>query len=106
MRSYGDVMSVDVFRGFEVPEDGDTGYIKLALDVSCANHQFRITRGVAYGTQRQYLRTDDSATSWEAIAADSIAEQVRRFTCDSVLREAPVGNPFDDADEYWYYYGS
>ncbi len=103
VRSYGDIMSVDVLRGFEVPaEDGQTTYLKLALDVSCAKNEFRVTRGVAYGTKREYVRTDEEASTWETIAANSIAEQVRRFTCDSSLRDTPVSNPFVDADEYWY----
>lgn len=106
VRSYDDVMSVDVFRGFESADADGQAYLKLALDVSCANNQFRITRGVTYDTRRQYLATDESATAWDAITANSVAEQVRRFTCDSAVRDTPVSNPFDDADTYWYYYGS
>ena len=104
IRRFGEIVSVDVFRGFAGLEGEDSGYLKIALDVSCADKRFRVTRGVAYDTRRQYVTTDEAVTSWEAIAANSIAEQVRRFTCDGALRDTPVANPFDDADEYWYYY--
>ncbi|HEU4651025.1 MAG TPA: surface-adhesin E family protein [Croceibacterium sp.] len=100
VRSFGDLVSVDVVRGFGEPE-GPAGYLKIAVDVSCADNRFRISRGVAYDLQRQSLSTDEIVTEWQAIAANSIAEKVRRFTCDGALRGAPVANPFDDADAYW-----
>lgn len=102
VRTYGNIMSVDVFRG--IGGTDDAGFIKLAVDVSCANNQFRLTRSVTFDGSRQYLETADERSDWEAIAADSIAEQVRRFACDGSLRDSHVSDPFADADEYWYYY--
>jgi hypothetical protein len=103
VRSVGEFMSVDVFRGFGGLDGGDGGYLRIALDVSCDDNQFRITRGVSYDAERQYLTTDERTTGWEAISAGSIAEQIRRFTCDAALRDLPVPDPFEDADDYWHY---
>jgi len=104
VRTYGNIMSVDVLRGLG-DGGGLSGYLKIAVDVSCANNQFRLTRAVSYDTQRQYLSTDETATGWETIAANSIAEQVRRFACDKGLHDTFVADPFGDAEDYWYYYG-
>ena len=105
VRDYGQYISVDVFRGFG-GDGADEGYLKVAVDVACTRNEFRLTRATSYDPARQYLTADAEVTTWDVIAANSIAEQVRRFACDSVLRDSPVSNPFDDADEYWYYYGA
>jgi len=102
VRSAGETMSVEVLRGFDGIA-GDGGYLRLVLDVSCEGNQFRVIRGVTYDVDRQYLTTDEVSTDWQAIAADSIAARIRSFTCDAALRDLPVPDPFDDADEYWYY---
>jgi len=100
VRSVDDLISVHVVRGFGEPE-GPAGYLQIVVEVSCANNQFRISQGVAYDLQRQTLSTDPIVTDWQAIAANSIAEQIREFSCDGALRDVPVANPFDDADAYW-----
>jgi len=100
LRSAGDVMSVEVLRGFDSVA-GDGGYLRLALDVSCDDQQFRIIRGESYDAERQQLATDDVSTDWQAIVADSVAERIRSFACDDALRDVPVADPFDDADDYW-----
>ncbi len=104
IRAFGDTMSVDVLRGF-AGDGTSSGYAKVALDIACASNQVRMTNAVRYDSQRQYLSTDNTVSEWQTITDNSVAQQVRRFTCDGALRETHVSNPFDDADDYWYYYG-
>lgn len=102
VRTYGDIISVDVFRGID--NASGSGFLKLAVDLSCANNQLRVTRAVTFDVARKYLETDEEVTEWATIAPDSMAELVRQFACDGSLRGSPVSDPFAAAEAYWYYY--
>lgn len=103
---HGSISQVQLFRGFASgtgPQE-TVYFAKIGAEITCANNQFRLMKTDSYSGSREYLGTDTAATGWETITADTIAEKLRQFVCDDGVRTEPVSDPFDHADDYWYYY--
>jgi len=106
IRRHGSISQVQIFRGFAsgTGPQGTVYYAKIAAEITCATNQFHLTKTDSYNGSKAYIGSDTTATGWETINSDSIADKLRQFVCEAGVRSDPVSDPFDHADEYWYYY--
>ena len=93
--------SLMIFRGMD---SESVPFVKAAVDIKCAENQFRVNSTQNYGSAKEYLSTDSTVGAWETIADNSIAEAAKEFACDGGWRENHVSDPFAASEEYWYYY--
>jgi hypothetical protein len=78
-------------------------YHKWTVELDCPGQKYRILSGANYGSKREYLSTPDFETGWVALD-NTVLQTGQGFACDGTSRDSLVSDPFNDADEYWYYY--
>lgn len=94
----GDSARINVLFSHETSD-----YHTWSLEFDCQAEMVRILDAANLGIDKKYLSTPEFETVWQ-LPEHPLLERLKGSSCDG----APLGNivsdPFDDADEYWYYY--
>lgn len=102
----GNMVTLTAFDGMS---DAITGYSKevyfwkSTMQFDCGANRYRHQDRAGYDENYAYVGAIDYDPDWHTVTEGTFGESLYQFACEGGWRDVPVDNPFDDADEYWFY---